>query len=431
MTNITLRTLRIPGYLLSLFVLLIGFITYFIFNETLAANLLAVGAIGIVILDSLHDKRIFYLTLSPVYVLVGQLISLLLVEHGWILIELGGIKSYPIGSILFLALTIILFHFIISLTVKISIFKFDRTCIDKLSGNSFIYYLPIFYLCLVYIPVFIYGSALSVTNGNRVVYNQIISPVFLYLFQIKQFILPIAGLYLLKNKKIFTIYLFAILLWNILIGEKATGIWQSLYPMLLPYVLINYDKIKTKNILIVLGFCIVFITSSIVINYIFIERSGATFIFDRISMQGQLWWYYFNEHVLLAKTPHELSEEFSSEYSGLLNLMYHSMPAHLFNSYIERGVVLTSGFPAIFLFYFGQYWLLPTLLSPFLFGLVVYFFSRSLYSGSILSLLISSKLFFSFTVFFARGDIATFLDYKLFIYLLIIIILQYLPRVKV
>ncbi|APL70836.1 hypothetical protein RG70_10085 [Escherichia coli] len=234
-----------------------------------------------------------------------------------------------------------------------------------------------------------------------------------------------------KNKKIFTIYLFAILLWNILIGEKATGIWQSLYPMLLPYVLINYDKIKTKNILIVLGFCIVFITSSIVINYIFIEKSGATFIFDRISMQGQLWWYYFNEHVLLAKTPHELSEEFSSEYSGLLNLMYHSMPAHLFNSYIERGVVLTSGFPAIFLFYFGQYWLLPTLLSPFLFGLVVYFFSRSLYSGSILSLLISSKLFFSFTVFFARGDIATFLDYKLFIYLLIIIILQYLPRVKV
>lgn len=101
MTNITLRTLRIPGYLLSLFVLLIGFITYFIFNETLAANLLAVGAIGIVILDSLHDKRIFYLTLFPVYVLVGQLISLLLVEHGWILIELGGIKSYPIGSILF------------------------------------------------------------------------------------------------------------------------------------------------------------------------------------------------------------------------------------------------------------------------------------------------------------------------------------------
>lgn len=425
------KTIKWKGYYFALLLIVTAFFIKAAFQYDSLSNILAVSAVAFSILQSLEDKRVFYITFFPMYVLVGQLISLLIVEHGWIMIELGGLKTYPSYSLLFLALTTLVFHFTITTFSKLFFFKrIDPYFINKMSSNRALYYLPLIYLVVIFIPIIIYGSALSTTNGNRVVYYQSIPSIFNYFFQIKQFILPIAGLYFFKNKKLFYFYLAAVFVWNLLVGEKATGLWQSLYALYLPFFLIKYKEISTKKIILSLGACVSLIIAIILFTYIFVEKSGAYFLLDRISMQGQLWWYFFNEQVILNKEPHPFIEEFTNIYSGLIILMANAMPVDLFNSYMNRGVVLTSGYPTIFLYYFGLLWIFPTLFFAALFGLPVYFFSRSLYQGNILCLLISSKLLFSFNVLFARGDIESFFDYKLLVYLFLVIVFSYAPRLK-
>ena len=404
-----------------------------VFSLNMFANVLALASVLISIVQVLNDdKRIFFICFFPIYVFVGQLISLLIVESGWNMIELGGLQTYPSYSLLCLALTAIFFIMTLAVTAKFFIYKgLDAQLINKFSSNRILFYLPIIYIIIIYIPIVVYGSALNTTNGNRVVYYQMIPAIFNYLFQIKLFLLPVAGLYYFKRRSLFFFYLMSIIIWNILVGEKATGLWQSVYAIFLPYFFIRNKEIKIKKLIFGLTLCVFVLISIIVINYVFVEGSGAFFIFDRISMQGQLWWYFFNEHINDNWPAHNIINEFTSNITGLIALMESAMPPELFNSYMDRGVVLTSGFPVIFIFYFGWLWIIPTLFFAFLFGIPVYLFSKSLYRGNILCFIISCKLLFSFNVLFARGDIANFFDFKLMLYFLIALALNYLPRLKV
>ncbi|GKW31509.1 hypothetical protein PEC730217_02890 [Pectobacterium carotovorum subsp. carotovorum] len=416
----------------SFILLLLSFLIKILFNMAIIANVMAVLSIVILVVQILiNDKRLFYLTLFPIYGLLGQLISLIVIEYGWVLIELGNVRSYSSYSLLFLALTSYLFINIIYFISKACIFKNtnERTVL-LFAKNKILYYFPVVYLIVIYFPVFIYGPAFIATGGDRVAYLNLIPEIFDYIFKIKQFILPIAGVYYFLNKRFFFLYLFFIIIWNLLIGEKATGLMQSLYAIFIPYVLLNHEKIKIRNILISLFFIISFIVVSIILNYIFIQKAGAFFILDRISMQGQLWWYYFDQYISNSNPHHNILDEFTSEYNGLQILMQYSMPSGLFNFYVDNGIGLTSGFPSIYLFYFGYFWLIPALLVSLLFGIPVYMITYSFYKGNIFSFLISNKIFFSLLVLLGRGDISNFLDYKLLIYIFVFIILQFMPRLK-
>lgn len=421
------------GHYTATLLIVIAMFVKVTFDFNYLANFLAIisvfSSITQVLID---DKRIFYITFFPMYVFVGQLLSLFIVESGWDMVELGGIKTFPSFSLLLLALTAVLFNLVIFASSKLFIYKIiDVGLIEKISSNRLVFYMPVLYLIVIYIPVVIYGSALSVTNGNRVVYYQMIPSLFNYLFQIKLFILPLAGLYFFKNKKFFWMFVIGIFVWNILVGEKATGLWQSLYAIFLPYFFIKHNDISTKKIILIFTLSATLVVGIIIINYVFVEGSGAFFIFDRISMQGQLWWYFFDQHITNNVPIHNISEEFRNEYNGLIVLMQNAMPVSLFNSYMNRGVVLTSGFPSIFLFYFGYFWLVPTLFFALLFGIPVYLVSKSLYCGNVFCLIVSCKLLFSFNVLFARGDVESFFDIKLFIYFVLALILNYVPRLKI
>ncbi|HCN8802887.1 TPA: hypothetical protein N6612_004406, partial [Escherichia coli] len=112
-------------------------------------------------------------------------------------------------------------------------------------------------------------------------------------------------------------------------------------------------------------------------------------------MQGQLWWYYFNEIVSQNTPTHAFMDEFIADETGLIGLMKFSMPTYLYDSYMSAGYILTSGFPAIFVFYFGAWWLFPTMLCSLAYIFPVYFLTKSLYKGEILSFLISNRIFAS------------------------------------
>nr|BBM62630.1 predicted O-antigen polymerase [Escherichia albertii] len=398
------------------------------------ANYLAVGAIGILLFEKLlGDKRVFYLSFFFIYGLFGQIISLVVIEKGWYLIELGGIKTYTSYALIYLCITSFIFINLTYYLIKISIYRIiEQDFFLNIKANKFLYMLPVAYLVLIYVPVFYYGPALTVTGGNRILYRDVIHPFFAYLMQIRALIFPLAGLYLFnKNKHYAYLYIMLAIVWNFLIGEKASGIIVTAYFIFLPYVLINYSRISNIKLLSVLVIGVLAIIFSIVANYVFIEGNQAAFILDRISMQGQLWWYYFNEIVSQNTPTHAFMDEFIADETGLIGLMKFSMPTYLYDSYMSAGYILTSGFPAIFVFYFGMWWLFPTMLCSLAYIFPVYFLTKSLYKGEILSFLISNRIFASLITLTAEGSVGTFLDYKLFIYIIILLFLQYMPRVKI
>ena len=403
-------------------------------GPNMLSNYMAVSALIALIINKLiDDKRAFYLAFFAIYCLLGQSISLLIIEHGWVLVELGGVKTYTTYALLFLVITAFFFINILCFIIKKAIYsKVNNDFFSKLKGNKLIYFLPVLYLILVYLPVFIYGSAYTLTGGNRVTYREALPDFFSYLIQIRALIFPLAGLYIFNEKKrLAYIYILMVVLWNLLIGEKASGIIVSIYSIFLPYFLIEYKKINDLKLFIFLFVSVFFIIISIILNYVFVEKNQVSFILDRFSMQGQLWWYYFNEIISNKMPTHYFLDEFTNEDTGLISLMRYAMPSGLYESYMKFGYILTSGFPSIFVFYFGYYWLLPTFLCSLVFVIPVYFITKSLYCGDIFSFLIATRIFSSLITLVAEGSIASFLDYKLFIYVFILIFLQYFPRLKI
>lgn len=420
--------------IISFFILIGACLQAALFGPNLVSNYLSALSFVILIISRLlYDKRVFYLSFFLIYSFFGQILSVLIIEHGWSLIELGGVNGHLSLSLIFLSITAFIVVTSATYLIKKSIYKkVDFVFLSKIKKNKILYYVPIVYLILIFAPVLMYGTAFSYSGGNRLEYRSNIPAFFGYLFQIRALIFPLAGIYLLNKRKTpALVYLFLAVIWNVLIGEKASGLIVTVYTFLVPFVLVEYKKFSYKAILFTLLTSVILIIVSILANYVLVEGSNASFIFDRMSMQGQLWWYYSNTILFDNGMLHPISHEFSSSESGLIALMHSAMPENIYNFYMANNIILTNGFPAIFVFYFGGLWLIPSLFCCLAYIFPVYFLSRSLYLGHIFSFLISVRIFTSIITLMAEGSIAKFLDYKFFVYVIVLLLLKFLPRVRI
>lgn len=218
---------------------------------------------------------------------------------------------------------------------------------------------------------------------------------------------------------------------NIVYGEKFTGVFLTLLYFFVGFfgALVLYKKINVvtgKNIIFVLIVGLL-LYGLIYYQYKYIHQlpgSIFSFIESRVlNLQGEVWWaidrkdYDGSALSYLYKYSSDCTET-----GGLYFLMYQIAPGSMVDSYCQRGITFTMGYPAILLptaGYFLGYVL--NLLFAALVGITLFLIKKSIEYPNVISLFLSAKVLLIETHALNMGNIYNILDVKFFAYFLLLL----------
>jgi len=258
---------------------------------------------------------------------------------------------------------------------------------------------------------------------------------FLYQGYLLSFIL---GVYITRlnlnyygNKKQY-IYIVALFcFFNILYGEKFTGVFLTLLYFFVGLFgsLVLYKKIKliTLKSVFFVSILMLILYGLIYYQYKFIHQlpgSIFSFIESRVlNLQGEVWWAIDE----MSPSGNGLSYLYSYDQNcrvtgGLYSLMYQIAPASLVDSYCERGITFTMGYPAILISSVGYLvGYLFNLLFAVLVGVTLFLVKKAIEYPNIISLFLSAKVLLIETHAFNMGNIYNVVDAKFLIYFLLLL----------
>ncbi|EHE0834771.1 O165 family O-antigen polymerase, partial [Escherichia coli] len=377
----------------------------------------------------------FYLSLLLIYGYSGQILSLFFIEQGGSYLNELQNQSHSNGAMSLLIL-IVTFAIMINYIFFTLVFRnLTKVRLWFANGNNTVRLINVLFIFAYISIIFLYGNAYGSAGGNRVIYRHDYLPSWAGIFIDLQWIpvLVLGLLYINNKKKEFFIFLILHLFFRVLFGEKFTMLVQLLYISFIPYVIFFHQEINVNRFIKIVLFFGVLLGTSIFLNYFFIENAGFERIEQRIAQQGQLWWYVVNNYLEKGGSISVINEFFSYNkgdcQQGMDLLMCKSMSPSLYQLYIEKQYVLTSGYPSILLLYFGPYGIILFLFASPLFLLPLVMLYVSLKNKKILASIISFRVFFSFFSFYAIGNMHDLLNLKTLIYFLLWLGVYSIPKI--
>lgn len=380
----------------------------------------------------------FYLFLLYIYGYVGQIISVFFIENKVYLNELS-MYSQPNGAMSVLVMLIAVFLFI---NYFIFLFFFKNKSdflgaafsINK-NGKIIILFNVLFFLIYALI-IILYGNAYDSAEGNRVIYRHSYLPTWAgILIDIQWIPVFISGLLFVINRtKIFFFFLFLHLFFRLLFGEKFTMLAQLSYIAFLPYVVFFNNRINVYKFIYICTFLLLIFISIIIIYYFNIEEAGLERFSQRLAQQGQVWWYSFHDYFISnSNSIYSFINEFSSSskgecLQGMDLIMCKIMTPSLYYLFLDNKYVLTSGYPAILLFYFREFGVIAFVFLSFIAILPLYLIFVSLRKGKIIASVFAFRLFFSFFSFYIVGNLSDLLNYKIIIYFIAWMAVYFMPN---
>lgn len=390
-----------------------------------------------------HKQYFFFLLMPFIFPHFTAIVSNFSLETGAYIEELQ-VTSYATGGVTRLVFFILSFFIVAMLSFgilnKYRINRFSLTLkgdYSRLENQLLILFSIVIFVVLT-ISALMWGSPLLKGLQRFDYWVQHPFPGirnFLYQGYLLSFIL---GVYITKlrlngngsgKQYIYIVILFCF--FNVLYGEKFTGVFLTLLYFFIGLLgsLVLYKKIKiinTKTVMFVVLLMLI-LYGLIYYQYKYIHQlpgSIFSFIESRVlNLQGEVWWaidelnpagkgisnlYSYNENCKLT--------------GGLYSLMYQIAPASLVDSYCERGITFTMGYPAILISsvgYFSGY--LYNLLFAALVGITLFLIKKAIEYPNIISLFLSAKVMLIETHAFNMGNIYNVLDAKFLIYFLLLI----------
>lgn len=390
-----------------------------------------------------HKQYFFFLLMPFIFPHFTAIISNLSLETGAYIEELqvishatGGVTRLVFFVLSFFTVAMLVFNFFDKYRIKKYYFtlRSDYSIVEK----QLIIIFSAFIFFVLSLNAIIWGSPLLIGVQRfdywaRHPYPGIRN--FLYQGYLLSFIL---GVYITKLRLYGTgktsTYIYIVVLfcfYNILYGEKFTGVFLTLLYFFIGLFgsLVLYKKINiinTKTILFVILLSLL-LYGLIFYQYKYIHQlpgSIFSFIESRVlNLQGEVWWaidagdpkgnglaylYSYNDNCRLT--------------GGLYSLMYQIAPSSLVDSYCERGITFTMGYPAILISsvgYFNGY--VFNLLFAALVGVTLFLVKKSIEFSNIISLFLSAKVLLIETHAFNMGNIYNVLDAKFLIYFLLLL----------
>lgn len=427
--------------LLSLTCVIAANISSDLFILTGGISLILFFAFCIVIYKS--QQYFFFLVLPFLFPQFTAIVSNFSLETGAYIEELK-VNSYATGGATRLVFFVLSFFFVALLVFRV---------INKYRINRFYFILRGDYSKLERQVIFCSASLIFIVLAfNVVVWG---SPLFkgvqrfdywsahpypsirnlLYQGYLLSFIL---GVYITKTKITtqrksvpYILLVLTFCLFNILYGEKFTGVFLTmlyffvgLFGSLVLYK--NITVITKKNVFFVLIVGLL-LYGLIYYQYKYIHHlpgSIFSFIESRVlNLQGEVWWAIDGKDHQSGALSYLYTYNSDCTLSGgLYYLMYQIAPTSMVDSYCQRGITFTMGYPAILLptaGYFGGY--LLNLIFASLVGITLFLIKKSIEYPNVISLFLSAKVLLIETHALNMGNIYNILDMKFFLYFLLLI----------
>ena len=227
--------------------------------------------------------------------------------------------------------------------------------------------------------------------------------------------------------------LFALyLLYLLLLGHKFSGQFLAIIFFFLPSFVthLRHDFLrKYAWALLTVGFALVFL---IFLNYRdsdLARYAGGplqAIYYRAVGLQGHVWW---GTELAVSRGEQSL-EPYKDLSQGMLTLMYLVGNSSV-QSYIDRGVRFTMGYPAIGLYVFGTQGLLllQVILAALLATLVCYVYALC-FQFSLLRLTLSLQVLLWAYTSYGTGDFSILFSYKTLVFLIVLILVELLLKGK-
>ncbi len=314
----------------------------------------------------------------------------------------------------------------------------------------------ILYMMIMYIHLFYSGIPILLGYNKGEFWSYAKFPIFQVLHNQTSTILLILGffyayikIYRDDNSK-FTIFIFPLkgILWFyvmyiVLMAYKFGGPVLYLFSFYCSFLILSSikEKFKLKSFFKYLFFFIILLIPLLYYVYFTILGFGNNawqVIFDRVfALQGQVWHFIYNDishgkiRPDISQLGRELSNAISHNYpkdTGINHLMQLIMPQPRLDSYLNKGVRMSGGYPANLFAIFNNNYII-VLVHFILSSVVVFFhlkFIKHLIKLNLFKFVVWFKIAFLSKGFLFMGDLNSILSTKtIFLLLIIILILHF------
>lgn len=393
----------------------------------------------------------FVLLFPFLYAYAAILASSLYLEVFPSVIYEQGVSSHFNGSTAFLVL--LLFFSLISVLFVLQAMskRFGHGCMAR----------PLFkksYLCCVLVleffligHIFLSGSPLLVEGVTRFEFwsdHAIFKPlsIFNWLLYSIVFVVGANGAYFLyKESRMSRFLSFAVLffagVYFVSWGNKFSALVLLLFvyyvPGLLAYRVRYGEKYNILKQAFVWGPIFSFIVLFLIVDQYDKFQSRGLDVWDQLIervliLQGHVWWGSFDRVLAEGGDYEHVLSEFKSLFvdlpkgeAGMTFIMRIIAPINVFGDYFESGVEFTGGFPAINILTLG---LLGggvfTVVSWGGFGFFLFYLWSLIVQGARFRLLLASYIYLNSVVWFQRGSLDGFVNWKTMVVALLIIIVE-------
>lgn len=177
----------------------------------------------------------------------------------------------------------------------------------------------VIFVCIINKPYFIYGTDRTSYESYGIIAFLLNHIGFFTL------IIPLTVLIIKKDTLLSATYIALYMLINLWIGEKFTGLFICIYFFVLSYIAVYGWNIKNSNIKKILYGVAAFIVLAFVVIYFQMKvvggRNFLTYISERISAQGYLWWLTYSNDAGNGMHLNELVDELEPFYKKLSGSM--------------------------------------------------------------------------------------------------------------
>lgn len=345
--------------------------------------------------------------------------------------------TYPTGITLkvtiLCAFMMISASFIYAITGKV---KFIYGCISSDINNIFklsVKVASVFLIIILFATWVIYGSPNS-HGVDRFYYWEHIAPKWAQYckFVLEQMSIFLGILYAQGKRKVFMTLMILSLVSQVMVGEKFTGLYLSIFLFFTPYVFLyrkNAFKMLFNARAVVLA--ILAVMSLAITSYLsYASMSGGDAaiakLLNRVVLQAQMWWAVGNYEgsgfgIGMVMT-HLFGFGASETDSGIRYLMGIISPPDVYSWFMDRGVTFTMGGPVNLIYFFGfPGSILASIIVGALIGIGMRVFYDSIMSTDFVLIFLSVKLFYAILRISVMGETQLILEPKTILYLVLFI----------
>lgn len=314
------------------------------------------------------------------------------------------------------------------------------------------------YIFIIYIHMIISGVPLFLGEHKGMFWEHAKIPLFQVLHRQTSTVLFILGFFygyikifqtnnkIYQNKlKFFKPILFIYILYIFLMGYKFGGPLQYLFSFYISYLLLlsmkkKFDLYSLFKYFIYLAMLVV---PMVLFVYMYLNSYGdgaGKMLFDRIfALQGQVWHFIYHDvsHGIITPNLNQISLEIDNLInhnhqfnSGMNHLMQYIMPQNRLNNYLEEGVRLSGGYPAILFVIFDNIFtiIIVNLLLAYIIFLFHINFLHHLLKLNLLKALLWFKVSLQSEGILFMADINSLFSVKVLFYLSILLLIKIIEQ---